>query len=108
MLSFTDALKGHHFSSHILPQILEDEAEETTEEQEISKADTEKRLVEGNSGSGSNKPSRSEGSDHGTINSEGFVSGAVTPTSLEEGQTEILRLRSETTTPDSGYNMSQS
>ena len=103
MLSFTDALRAHHFSNHILPQILEDKAEETTEEQE---ADTERRLVEGNCGSGSNKPSRSEESDHGTINNEGFVSGAVTPTSLEEGQTEILRLRSETTTPDSGYNMS--
>lgn len=104
LLSFTDALRTHHFSSHILPQILEDEAEETTEEVETSK---ERRRLEENGESGSNKPPRSEESDHGTMNSEGFVSGAVTPTSLEEGQTEILRLRSETTTPDSGYNMSQ-
>lgn len=108
LLSFTDALRAHHFSSHILPQILEDEAEETTDEQEISKADTERRLVEENGKNSINKPTRSEESDHGTMNSEGFMSGAVTPTSLEEGQTDILRLRSETTTPDSGYNMSQS
>ena len=105
-LSFTDGLRTHHFSSHILPQILEDGTEETTDEQEILK---ERTRVEENGESGSNKPSRSEEVDHGTLNSEGFVSGAVTPTSLEEeGQTEIVRLRSETTTPDSGYNMSQS
>ena len=104
VLSFTDALRAHHFSSHILPQILEDEAEETTVEVEPPK---ESRRMEENGESSSNKPPRSEESDHGTMNSEGFVSGAVTPTSLEEGQTEILRLRSETTTPDSGYNMSQ-
>ena len=64
--------------------------------------------MEENGESGSNKPSRSEEVDHGTLNSEGFVSGAVTPTSLEEGQTEIVRLRSETMMPDSGYNISQS
>ena len=102
-LSFTDALRTHHFSSHILPQILEDDAEDTKDEQETSKESN--RVDE----SGGNKPSRSEEIDHGTLNSEGFVSGAVTPTSLEEeGQTEIVKLRSETTTPDSGYNMSQS
>ena len=48
--------------------------------------------MEENGESGSNKPPRSEEVDHGTLNSEGFVSGAVTPTSLEEGQTEIVRL----------------
>ena len=105
-LCFTDA---YRFSSHVLPQILEDEAEETADEQETAKEG--RRVEEANgkseSGSSTGKPSRSEEGDHGTLNSEGFVSGAVTPTSMEEGQTEILRLRSETTTPDSGYNMSQ-
>ena len=96
-------MRTHHFSSHILPQILEDGAEDKTDEQETSK---ERNRVDE---SGSNKPSRSDEIDHGTLNSEGFVSGAVTPTSLEEeGQMEIVKLRSETTTPDSGYNMSQS
>ena len=42
-LNFADAVRIHYFSSHILPQILEDEAEETTEEQEMSNVDTEKR-----------------------------------------------------------------
>lgn len=104
-LCFTDA---YRFSSHVLPQILEDEAEETADEQETAKEGRRmEEEVNGKSGSSTGKPSRSEEGDHGTLNSEGFVSGAVTPTSMEEGQTEILRLRSETTTPDSGYNMSQ-
>jgi hypothetical protein len=104
---FTDALRTHQFSSHVLPQILEDDAEDTTDEQETPK---ERNRVDSENGkeSDGNKPSSSEGSDHGKLNCEGFVSGAVTPTSLEEGQTKIVRLRSETTTPDSGYNMSQS
>ena len=103
----TDALRSHPVSSHVLPQILEDEAEETMDEL-LETSKERRQQVEDNGKSGGNKSSRSEGSDHGTMNSEGFVSGAVTPTSLEEGQTDILRLRSETTTPDSGYNMSQS
>ena len=112
-LNFADAVRIYHFTNHVLPQILEDEAEETTEEQETSNIDTERRrrVEETGDGSSTNKPSRSEESDHGTMNSEsteGFVSGAATPTSIEEGQMEVLRLRSEMTTPDSGYNMSQS
>ena len=86
---------------------MEDEAEVTAEEQETF-AERGRRVKEMDE---SSKPLRSEEIDHGTMNSEsteGFVSGAASPTSLEEGQTEILRLRSEMTTPDSGYNMSQS
>ena len=106
-----DSTRSRQFISHALPQILEDDIGERSEEQEIptrNEESTEQSHVSHMDQVGtSSNPSRTE---EGEVNTseclDELSSGAVTPTSIDKEETEI-NVRSDTASLDSGCNMSQ-
>lgn len=105
-----DSRRSQEFIRHTLPQILEDEVGEQSEEQETPASNNEEGVEQSHdveqTGTSSN-PSRTE---EGEVNTseclDELSSGTVTPTSIDEEETEI-NVRSDTASLDSGCNMSQ-
>ena len=111
MLLTTDSRRAHSFTKQVLPQILEDEVGERNEEnlqtreREDSSRSATTHLKEcdddvDHSGQEESGLSSSDCSDE-------LCSGSVSPNSIDREQT-MDGLQSDTTSLDSGCNMSQS
>ena len=103
-----DSTRSKQFVSHALPQILEDEVGERTEEHEVPTRNEES--TEQSHVSHVDQTATSSNPEEGEVYTseclDELSSGAVTPTSIDEEETDI-NVRSDTASLDSGCNMSQ-
>lgn len=114
MLLTADSRRAHSFTKQVLPQILEDEVGERNEEENLQTREREDssrsattHLKECECDEGVDHSGQEESGLSSSDCSDELCSGSVSPNSIDREQT-MDGLQSDTTSLDSGCNMSQS